>query len=274
MKGRSLKACLSLFRLKTAESLQYRTAALAGASISVFWVLIDITVYTVFYRYADNRGADIALSFSQMTSYIWIGQALWPLQPMSIDGEILNAIINGNVGIELCRPLDLYFHWFAKSAAGRLGGFWWRAAIIVAAGLLLPGAYALGGPASPEGLLVFLLSAISAFLLASSYGMLIASVRLGITWGEGPTYILMLLGGVLSGGYLPLQLWPDFLQKFLYFQPFAGWLDLPVRLYVGSMLPKDATGAVALQLGWTAAFIVAGRLLMRRKLRNIIVQGG
>ena len=251
MAAHSLRACFSLFRLKTLESLQYRLAALAGASISIFWVLIEVTVYSVFYKYADNHNASVALSLRQMVSYIWICQVLWPLQPMSINGEILTKIIDGGVGVELCRPLDLYFHWFAKSAAERLGGFWWRAAITLAAGLILPGVYSLSAPASPAGFLLFLVSAASAFMLCAAYGMLMTAIRLGITWGEGPTHILMLLGAVLSGGYLPLQLWPDFLQKFLYFQPFAGWIDLPVRLYVGSMRPQEAAGAIALQLGWT-----------------------
>jgi ABC-2 type transport system permease protein len=271
---KSLKACFSLFCLKTAEALQYRMAALAGASTSFFWALIEITVYSVFYRYASNHETAIALSFRQMVSYIWLCQFLFGMQPLNISGEILKKITDGGVGVELCRPLDLYFHWFAKSAAERLGGFWWRAVLTLVIGLLMPGGYGLSGPASPAGLLLFLAASVSAFLLCASYGMLMTAVRLGITWGEGPTYMLMLLGTVLSGGYLPLQLWPDFLQKVLYYQPFAGWLDLPVRLYIGTMAPVEGVGVFLLQLGWTAVFILAGRLILRRKLRNVTIQGG
>jgi len=69
---RSAKACLSLLRLRTAEALQYRMAALASASAStgIFWVLIEITVFTIFYTHGANRNTDIALSLPQMITYL------------------------------------------------------------------------------------------------------------------------------------------------------------------------------------------------------------
>ena len=272
---RTLKPCLSLFRLRVAEALQYRLAALSGASISIFWAFLEIHVYTVFYTYGDNRAAlSSGLSLPQAVSYAWLGQVFFPLQPMSIDGEIHDKIISGDVGLELCRPLDVYAHWFAKTAAGRLGSFCVRGGLILLCALLMPAPYRLQPPASAAGFLLFLISQLAAFLLCTSYGMLIAALRIGITWGEGPTYMLMLLGGILSGSYLPLQLWPDALQRFLLAQPFAGYLDIPLRLYVGSLPPSQALAGLALQLGWTAAFILLGRGLLQRQLRHIVVQGG
>jgi len=271
---RTLKASLALFRIQTAMALQYRMAALVNSSIGIFWALIEATVYTVFYHYADNRDAAIALSLPQMISYIWLNQVIWGFLSFDIDGDIRNKINNGDVGVELCRPLGLYAHWFARSSAGRMGRSLWRSLAITAAGLAMPLSYRLSGPASASGLLLFLLTATSGFLLASSYQMLMTSVRLGITWGEGPTFILQMVAAVLSGGYLPLQLWPDFMQKFLLWQPFAGLMDLPIRLYVGSMRPEEAPIVLAAQAGWMAVFLAAGMLVMKRKLGGIIVQGG
>jgi ABC-2 type transport system permease protein len=193
---------------------------------------------------------------------------------MSIDSEILSKITSGDVGIEMCRPLDLYFHWFSKTAATRLTPLFWRGSIVLLAGALMPLSYRLSLPVSFSGLVLALISAISALLLCTAYAMLTCAVRLNITWGEGPTYIMMLIGGVLSGGYLPLQLWPEFMQRFLLLQPFAGYLDIPLRFYIGTMQPSDALWAIGIQLMWIAIFIAAGRLLMSRRLKNIIVQGG
>lgn len=270
-----LKACLSIFRIQLAQSLQYRLAGLSSASIGIFWALIEIVVFTVFYEHAQNSVFRMnGLTLAQVISYVWIAQALVPLQPMNIDGEILSQITSGNVGIALCRPLKLYDHWFAHTAAGRLGFFWMRGLLIVLTGSVLPESIRLLPPASIQGFALFLLSATGAFLLCTSYGMLITAVRLNITWGEGPTYMLLLLSGVLSGGYLPLQLWPDALQKVLLYQPFAGYLDIPVRLYVGSMEWTQGIWAILLQAGWTTVFILMGKALMGRKLKSLIIQGG
>jgi ABC-2 type transport system permease protein len=261
-KTKHLKSCLSIFRIQLAQSLQYRLAGLSSASISIFWALIEIVVFTVFYEHAQNSAFRMNnLTLSQVISYVWIAQFLVPLQPMSIDGDILSQITSGNVGIALCRPLTLYGQWFAHTAAGRLGGFWMRGILTVLAGFLMPAAMRLSTPASIEGLFMFVLSATGAFLLCTAYGMLITAVRLNITWGEGPTYMLLLISGVLSGGYLPLQLWPDVMQKLLLYQPFAGYLDIPVRLYVGSMAWTQGVGAIFMQLFWTLAFVFIGKAL-------------
>jgi len=255
--------------------MQYRLAALSGASIAVFWGLIECTVFIVFFTYADAAAPSVnGLTLKQTISYVWLAQALVPLQAMAVDGEILTLIVKGDVGVELCRPLSLYWHWFAKTAAGRLGAFGLRGPLTVLAALLFTGRYALSMPASAAGFSWFLVSVMSAFLLCTAYAMLVTAIRLNITWGEGPTYMLLLVSGVLSGTYLPLQLWPDALQRLLFYQPFAGYVDLPLRLYVGSMPPAQGAGVVLLQLCWVAAFTLAGRALMDRKLKTLIVQGG
>lgn len=71
-----------------------------------------------------------------------------------------------------------------------------------------------------------------------------------------------------------MQLWPDALQKVLLYQPFAGYLDIPVRLYVGSMDARQGMLAILLQFAWVLVFVVIGKALMERKLKTLIIQGG
>jgi ABC-2 type transport system permease protein len=274
--GPPARAYLSIFRMKAAEGLQYRIAALAGASISIFWVYVEILVYSVFYHYADNPSAGLmaGLNLRQLVTYVWLAQILFLMQPMSIDSDILSKIQSGDVSLELCRPLDLYHHWFARVAAGRLTPLLWRGSIILMISLLMPRAYRLGPPASLPGLLCTILSVSSAFLLCSAYGTLVCIIRLSISWGDGPTYIIMLVGGVLSGSYLPLQLWPEFLQPFLLIQPFAGYLDLPLRFYLGTLPTDRILWGLTLQLSWSILFILAGKALMKKKTNRLIIQGG
>lgn len=272
----NIRACLSLLKIKTAESITYRMAGLAGASTSIFWALIEITVYIIFYTYSNNKAAGLTagISLKQVVTYTWLAQLFFLMQPINIDSDILDKITSGDVGIELCRPLDLYFHWFSKIAAGRISPMLWRGSITIAAGILIPGAYRMSLPTSFIGFLCMLLSLFSAFLICTSYGMLTCAVRLNVPWGNGPTYMMMLIGSILSGGYLPLQLWPKFMQQFLLFQPFAGYLDIPVRFYIGTLKPSNALVPMATQLLWVVLFIILGRLLIASRLKNIVVQGG
>ncbi|OUP81250.1 hypothetical protein B5F07_18000 [Lachnoclostridium sp. An169] len=272
MKTHSIRAAFSLFRISTVDNLQYRAAAFSGAVMCVFYALIDITVFTVFYKYGSNSGSSMSLSLTQMASYIWLKQLMLP--PYGICPEFRAKIENGDIGLELCRPWNLYTHWFAKLSAWRIGGVWWRSIILVVIALIIPRPYKLGMPVSLPYFILFLVSAVTAFVFWAAYHMLVTAVRINITWGEGPCVILLLVGEILSGLYFPLQMWPDFLQPFLTVQPFASSFDLPLRFYVGSIAPDQALEAILLQIAWTLAFIAAGRLIMRRKLEKLIVQGG
>lgn len=269
------RACRSLFRVRMAEGLQYRVAALSGVMISVFWAIIECVVYTVFYTYSrDGAWNHNGFGLEQTISYVWLAQGIFFFQAMSIDSEILVKINKGDVALELCRPMDLYLHWLVKSAAGRLGINWLRGLLTIVVGLLMPAGYALSRPASAAGFLLFLLTVVLAFLLCSAYAMLVTAVRLNMTWGDGPFYMLMLLSGILSGTYLPLRLWPDSMQTFLRLQSFGGFTDLPLQLYTGSLAPEAAWLGITLQLFWIAVFVIVGRMIMNSRLKHLIIQGG
>ena len=270
---RTLRACAALFKIRVAERLQYRAAAIANASIGVFWGFLQIIMFTVFYTYGN--ASDTALTLPQAISYAWLVQILLSLVGFfNIDSDLREKIVSGDVALELCRPLDLYSHWFARVAANRFGGFPYRAVITLIVALAMPAAFGLSAPDSALGFALFLLSICTAFLMCVAFAMVLVAVRMELTWGDGPVWILIIVGGVLSGSYLPLPLWPDFLQRALMFQPFAGLMDIPLRLYVGNISPGDALLAICVQLLWMVVFVGIGKALMHRQTSRIIVQGG
>ena len=56
--------------------------------------------------------------------------------------------------------------------------------------------------------------------------------------------------------------------------PFAAMQNMPLRIYCGNIMGADAAVGIALQLFWLAALLLAGKLLMRRALRRVVIQGG
>jgi len=273
---RLLSACASIFKIKIAESMQYRTALISNASVGIFWGIIEVIVYGVFYRYASDASAinAAALTWRQMVSYIWLMQIMLALAPHNIDGDLIAKIDNGDIGIELCRPMDFYSHWYVKIAAGRIAPLIWRGIPVLAVALILPSGYGIAGPASSIGFALMLVSSVLSLCLGTAYAMMVSAVRMNVTWGNGPMQIILLVGLVFSGAHLPLQLWPDKLQTLLLYQPFAGYLDIPIRLYIGTMLPSEAAFGMGLQLFWGVAFVFAGRALVAARLRKTVVQGG
>ena len=91
---------------------------------------------------------------------------------------------------------------------------------------------------------------------------------------RGISAILNLTMMTFSGNVIPLTLFPDALQTFIRYQPFAQALDAPIRMYQhAAALPEWALN-VGVQIVWILVLRALGRRMWRRQLDNMIVQGG
>lgn len=270
------RAALSYLRIQFAAGFQYRISALSNVSIGVFWGLIQTTLMHVFYTYSSHytAGLEAGMTLAQAVSYSWLVQAVLPLTPYNADAAIMEKIRNGDVGLELCRPIGLYGHWYARTLSSRIAPFVIRGGITVLVAFLMPEGWRLSPPASATALAAAVTAMTGAVFLIGAIGVFVLTLCLNVGWGQGPMQMLFVVISVMSGTNLPLQLWPDFMQKFLLAQPFAGTVDLPLRLYAGTLEPGAVFMILGLQLVWTAAFALAGQLIMKRSLARLAVQGG
>jgi len=271
--SRTLKACVSLFRIRVAENLQYRAAAIINSSTVIFWAILQAVLFTIVFT-LGNPG-ETAMTLPMAISYAWLTQMMYGfVGHVDIDKELREKIISGNVALDLCRPLDLYAHWYSKTAANKFGSSAWRAVITLVAAMVVPAVIRLSPPSSVLGFALFVISLCTGMLISVAFAMLLSAVRVGLTWGEGPTYMFALMASVLSGSWFPLQLWPDFMQSVLLLQPFAGLMDIPFRLYLGLIPPHEGLWAIGLQLLWAVIIMAIGKVLLNRKISQLIVQGG
>lgn len=270
-----MMAYLSILRIQISDHLQYRTAALARLCTNIFWGFVRAVMLVAFFRYGHNAGSAESMTMSQAVTYVWLGQIVMMLMPrLSVDGTVREKIRTGDVGVELCRPLDLYTHWFARAAAAKLGPFFMQIAPVATVAMLVPGPFNMAPPASIEGFLLCVVSLTLSLLLACATMGIVYVMLMNVSWGDGPPQIMITFIEVLSGAYLPLQLWPTGLQRFLLLQPFAGIMDIPLRLYVGTLEPGFALPALMIQSGWIVMLVIVGRSLMNRSLTNTVIQGG
>ena len=91
---------------------------------------------------------------------------------------------------------------------------------------------------------------------------------------RGMQAMLNMLMMILAGNILPLTLFPDSWQRVITLLPYAQLLDTPIRLYTGEYAAGTAPQALLIQICWTAALILLGRLLWRNNQRKMIIQGG
>jgi ABC-2 type transport system permease protein len=263
-----MKIFASIIRARFFMLLQYRGAAIGGLITQVFFGLIFVMVYEALFASSKTPQP---MALHQVITYIWLNQALWAMLPLQPDGEIRQMMRTGNVAYELVRPFSLYWQWFARSLALRSAPTLLRA---LPMSLLAAVFFGLNAPASGASAAWFAVSVLVALVLSSAITVLLNATLFWTISGEGASLLAPTLIIALSGMNIPLPFYPDWLQPVLHFLPFRGLLDVPSRIYSGSITPVHAPLEIGSQLVWCVIFVIFGGLLVRRGARQLVVQGG
>lgn len=267
-----MKKYLSFFRLRFAMGLQYRAAALAGIATQFFWGAMNVLMYHAFY--ASDPSA-FPMSLEATVTYVWLQQALLLLfAAWLIEHEIFDDIVSGNVVYELCRPIDIYDMWFARSVANRLSRAVLRCFPILFVAALLPAGYGLGAPADIAHFALFLLTGALGFFVTVAFFMLVYALTFFTISPSGLRIFVTSVVEFFAGGIIPLPFFPDGVRQVMEMLPFASMQNVPLRIYSASMTAGEMQRAIALQVFWLAALMAAGRALCRCASRRMTLQGG
>ena len=267
-----MKKYLTFFTIRFTTRLQYRAAAAAGMATQFAWGFMNILMFSAFYR---ANPAAFPMGFDQLASYIWLRQALLALlSSWSLDSETLEMVSSGNIGYELCRPVDLYNMWFVKDVATRTAAVTLRCIPIFAVSFFLPKPYNLSLPPNAGTLLLFLLSMVLGFCVIVAYSMLVYIATFYTYSPLGVRWIAISLTEFLSGSLLPLNFLPDSIRRVLELLPFSSMQNVPLRVYSGDIAGQAALWHILLQLFWLAVLVALGQVWMKNALKRVVVQGG
>lgn len=265
-------ACLSYFKLKFKLGLQYRAAALAGISTQIFFGLIYVLVYIAFY---ESDPANIPMPLPHLVSFLWLNQAFFAIIFLWYkDKDILNLIKTGNIAYELCRPQDVFMMWAAKIMGERLSNATLRFLPVFIVALLLPSPYNLDLSITFPRLIIFLISFILSILLMTFIILLYHIICIFTLDEKGVVNIFMISADILSGLVLPLPFFPLFFQKIANILPFRYISDFPFRLYVGNIPLNGGLIGILIQMLWIIIIFIIGKILMKKALKNAVIQGG
>jgi ABC-2 type transport system permease protein len=256
--------------------LQYRAAAVAGFGTQCWWGLIKVMVLIAFFHSSARHQP---LSLGQAVTYTWLGQAFLALLPWNGDPDIAEMVRTGNVSYDRLRPLDTYFYWYCRAVALLTARTLPRAMLMfIFATMVLPlaglGDWRLRLPHSIDAAMLFLAAMVLVVLLASTVIMVINLVVVATISDRGVNALASPLVNVLSGNIVPLPFFPDWMQPFLFVQPFAGLVDIPYRIYFGNLSGNLAMAGLLHQIVWIVILALCGRALMSLVMGHLQVQGG
>jgi ABC-2 type transport system permease protein len=268
-----MKAYISMFNIRFSNNLQYKIAAWAGIATQFAWGGMYILLYSAIYKYSP---VEKPMELSQLTSYIWLGQAFLALvMPWGRDSGLFEMIMDGNVAYELVRPINLYPMWYSRLLSRRLASAALRfLPILLVSGFLIPAPYGLDAPVSLTAFALFVISMTLGMIIAVAFTMIVTISVFSTLSPAGSFTLFALFADLLSGMLIPLPLMPLVVQKVIKVLPFWLTWDFPFRIYTGHIPVTEAFSGFVLQIVWSGILILIGLLWLFKVRRKLIIQGG
>ncbi|NTU79124.1 MAG: hypothetical protein HGA45_06940 [Chloroflexales bacterium] len=241
--------------------------------VELFTQVLTMAIMTFFWRavFAGAGSATIGgLTLQQMINYVLIAQILAPMLESRFILGMNHLLREGQIGVELLRPVDLQGRYLAENLAELATDMVFKAPLLFVAWLL----YGLELPASPLRWLAFLAALLLGRVIFFCFNWLFASLAFYTTETWGLSVLYEGIGKFFSGALLPLTILPIWLQAIAAALPFAQVLFAPIALLTGITPLSEAPRVFLVQLAWLAGLAVVSRRVFGRALRRVTVQGG
>ncbi len=249
----------------------YVGATLAGVfTNSVFGVIYSYAYLALWRANPDAGGYDA----TDAVTYVWLGQALLMTVAMWGGGttdELAERIRTGDVAVDLYRPTGM-LGWYLAGDLGRAGYH----LLVRGVGPTLIGlvAFQIRLPDGPVAAAAFLVSVVLAVVTSFGMRFLVALTAFWLLDHQGLRTAAGVLAIFFSGLALPLVIFPEPLRSIALALPWASFIQTPADIWLGRHTGADLGLALAVQVGWAAALLVAGQLLLAVATRKVVVQGG
>jgi len=220
------------------------------------------------YKHADViRG----LTFNETFLYVGLGSAVFILLKTYVDWFLHGDIREGTVANYLIKPIDmgLYILFFS------LGFFLMNVtAITIPTFLLLTFVFKVQFTFG-IGLFLFPISLLMAFLISFSFDYFIGlfGFYTESVWGLSTSKEIIIT--VFSGALIPLQFFPDAIQKVLYWLPFQAIYHTPLMMITRPDQGWDVfLPILGVQVFWAIVLFIASRLFYHQAVKVLRISGG
>lgn len=238
---------------------------IAGTAISI--IVYYLLWQAVFAETDSIRG----FTEQQMITYVVLSRILSSQFSGGVNRELGRWIYEGNISIELLRPYYLIQTLFAK----RIGEFtffvFFKAIPIGTLGI-----YVLGG-VGPNGgteFMIFFISVIVSVMLMFLIECIVGLCSFYTLSDWGLSFTKSSICSLLSGGVVPIFLFPKYFEDILNYMPFSGMISVPINLFLGKYSIKEAICFFEIQIGWLIVLAIFLYVFYRKAISNVVVQGG
>ncbi len=257
---------LQFTRAEFLRGLRYRANYWAALTGSLMLAAIQWSLWHGVYKNVDHVGG---IDLPTMIGYSLMGRVTAGFLGEPANLKLAPRVRTGAVVHDLVKPTNLHTQLLFQC----LGGAAFR---LVFSGLpLFCGLYVTGAIQVPNlsTSIAFFASLLAGYVTVFSLSFLSGVLTFYSQSGVGLEHIYSVVE-LLSGFYLPLQLFPSWLRKLASFLPFQAVHHTPMAIFSGLVKPAEIPGALVTQAIWTCAAALFSRIVWGRAIRRLAIGGG
>lgn len=273
MRNGRIKKYLIFMRSGFQTALAYRGAIFLwfiGAVISA--VLMGLVWWAIYSFSPENAIA--GYTFPQMLLYVIISAVVVEAIYTGTMGEITDDVHYGLIGMRLMKPINYRL----QLGFAAMGNFLSRMIIIgipvTAIGTItVVFGFGLRGIQWYNVLLFLPACALSA-LMFDTFQFLFGQLAFRTHAMFGVSSMSNIVLSFLSGGVVPIALFPAWAQTVLQYTPFPTLVSLPVRIFLGQVGWMEMLISFGISVAWLVALGVVSHLAYKSSVKHVVVFGG
>jgi ABC-2 type transport system permease protein len=211
------------------------------------------------------------LTFNETFLYVGLGSAIFILLKTYADWYLHYEIREGIIAIYLTKPIDLQLYMLFANLGSLLMNLM---AITLPTAIMLGLVFRVTIPFG-MGLFLFPFSLLLAFLISFSIDYFVGLMGFysESVWGLSMTKEILI--SVFSGALIPIQFFPDAMQKILLWLPFQAIFHTPIMMLTRPNQGMDIIlPMLAVQIFWALVLYFAARLFYNQAVKVLRVAGG
>lgn len=213
-------------------------------------------------------------TFPQMLMYVLLTSIVGEVTYAETMGTITDDVHYGLIGMRLMKPIN----YRAQLAFTSFGTFVSKFIIIGVPMILVGTLVAVFGfnltGITWYNILLFIPACVLALLMEDAIQFLFGQLAFRTHAMFGVHSMANIITQFLSGGIVPLALFPIWAQNILYYTPFPTLYSMPVRLFLGQLSWVELGISVAISVAWIIVLNVLGQLMYKTSVRKVVVFGG
>ncbi|HEY9063195.1 MAG TPA: ABC-2 family transporter protein [Pseudobacteroides sp.] len=237
------------------EWAAYRSHMAVSVLVGPVFFLVQVFIWNAIY---STRETVTGLTLNQMLVYFGISAVIGYLTYDSSDMDLQMLIRTGKFITFMLRPVTHSYFAFSQKLGHRILALWVE---FIPVYLLFLFVFKIN--LVPANIFWALVSITLSFILVFLTNYCIGITGFWLTKTEGLRRAFLVLRDICAGVFVPLTLFPDLMQKVLFFLPFQFITYVPIRVFIGSYELAGIKMSIPQIVGLQALSVVAMYLVYK-----------